>query len=66
LWAGGVAQVVECLPSKPKALSSNPSITKKKKREKKKKEYVIASSQCKRNIIITLKNITQLCIESAI
>jgi hypothetical protein len=30
--AGGVAQVVECLPSQSKALSSNPSNAKKKKR----------------------------------
>jgi hypothetical protein len=31
-WAGGVAQVVECLLCKCKAMSSNPSPTKKKKR----------------------------------
>jgi hypothetical protein len=30
--AGRVAHVAECLPSKPKALSSNPNATKKKKR----------------------------------
>jgi hypothetical protein len=29
--AGGMAQVVECLPSKHKALCSNPMLTKKKK-----------------------------------
>jgi hypothetical protein len=29
-WAGGVAQVVGCLPSKCWALNSNPSTTKKK------------------------------------
>jgi hypothetical protein len=29
--AGGMAQVVECLPSKHKALNLNPSTTKKKK-----------------------------------
>jgi hypothetical protein len=29
--AGGVAQVVECLPNKHEALSSNPSTEKKKK-----------------------------------
>jgi hypothetical protein len=34
--AGGVAEVVECLPSKPEALSSNPSNSKKKKKKKKK------------------------------
>jgi hypothetical protein len=31
--AGRVAQVVKCLPSKDKVLSSNPSTTKKKKEE---------------------------------
>jgi hypothetical protein len=39
LWAGGVAQGVECLPSKCEALSSNSSTThthKKKKKERKK------------------------------
>jgi hypothetical protein len=30
-WAGGMAQVVECWPSKHKALSSNPSTGRKKK-----------------------------------
>jgi hypothetical protein len=30
-WAGGVAQVIECLPSKSESLSSNPRATKKKK-----------------------------------
>jgi hypothetical protein len=30
--AGGVAQVIECLPSKCEALSSNPSTEKKKKK----------------------------------
>jgi hypothetical protein len=29
-WAGGLAQVIECLPCKLEALSSNPSIEKKK------------------------------------
>jgi hypothetical protein len=33
-WAGGVVQVVECMPSKPEALSSNPSTGKKKRKEK--------------------------------
>jgi hypothetical protein len=32
-----VAQVVECLPGKNEALSSNPSTTKKKKKKKKRK-----------------------------
>jgi hypothetical protein len=31
IWAGGVAQVIECRPSKHEALSSNSSATKKKK-----------------------------------
>jgi hypothetical protein len=31
-WARGVAQVAVCLPSKPEALSSNPSTEKKKKK----------------------------------
>jgi hypothetical protein len=31
--AGGVAQVVECLTSKRKALSSNPTISRKKKKK---------------------------------
>jgi hypothetical protein len=35
--AGGVAQVVEPLPSKCKALSSNPKTKKKKKKERKEK-----------------------------
>jgi hypothetical protein len=30
-WAGGMAQVVECLPSNHEALSSNPDTTKSKK-----------------------------------
>jgi hypothetical protein len=30
LWAGGVAQVVECLHSKSETLTSNPSTAKKK------------------------------------
>jgi hypothetical protein len=30
-WAGGLAQVIECLPCKLEALSSNPSIEKKRK-----------------------------------
>jgi hypothetical protein len=34
--AGRAAQVVECLSSKCKALSSNPSATKKKKKKRKK------------------------------
>jgi hypothetical protein len=33
--AGGVAEVVESLPSKHKALSSNPSTSKKKQKDKK-------------------------------
>jgi hypothetical protein len=33
-WAGGVAQVIQHLPSKCEALSTNPSTTKKKKRER--------------------------------
>jgi hypothetical protein len=36
--AGGVVQVVECLPSKCEALSLNPSTEKKKKRKKKKEK----------------------------
>jgi hypothetical protein len=36
--AEGVAQVIECLPHKCEALSSNLSITKKKKTKKKKKK----------------------------
>jgi hypothetical protein len=36
--ADGVSQVVECLPSKHEALSSNPINTKKKKKKKKKKK----------------------------
>jgi hypothetical protein len=38
-WTGGVAQAVEHLLSKHKALSLNPSNTKKRKKEKKKKKY---------------------------
>jgi hypothetical protein len=34
-WARGMPQVVECLPSKLKALNSNPRTTKKEKRKKK-------------------------------
>jgi hypothetical protein len=34
--SGRVAQVIECLPSKHEALSSNPSATKKKKTKPKK------------------------------
>jgi hypothetical protein len=37
-WTAGVAQGVECLLCKCKALSSNPSVTKKKKKEKKRKD----------------------------
>jgi hypothetical protein len=33
LWAGGVAQVVECLPRKCEVLSSDPSTAKKKKKK---------------------------------
>jgi hypothetical protein len=33
LWAGGMVQAVECLPSKCKVLSSNPNTTKKKKKK---------------------------------
>jgi hypothetical protein len=33
-WTDGVAQVIQCLPSKHKAPNSNPSITKKKKEGK--------------------------------
>jgi hypothetical protein len=41
MWTGGVAQVVEHLPSKHEVLSSNPSTAKKKKkRPKKKMKYV--------------------------
>jgi hypothetical protein len=42
--AGGVAQVVKCLPSKCEILSSNPSATAKKTRTKQnnKKEVIIA------------------------
>jgi hypothetical protein len=32
IWAGGMAQAVECLPSKNKALTSNPNTIKKKKK----------------------------------
>jgi hypothetical protein len=32
-WAGRVAQVVQCLPGKCEALSSNPNTTKKKKKK---------------------------------
>jgi hypothetical protein len=38
LGADRVAQMVECLPSKCKALSSNPS-TEKRKKKKKRKEF---------------------------
>jgi hypothetical protein len=34
MWVGGVAQVVEDLPSKDEALSSNPSVAKKKGKER--------------------------------
>jgi hypothetical protein len=37
--AGGMAQVVKCLPSKHEAFSSNPRITKKKKRNSGVEEY---------------------------
>jgi hypothetical protein len=38
---GGMAQAVECLPSKCEVLSSNPSTEKKKKKyEKEKKKYL--------------------------
>jgi hypothetical protein len=33
-WTGGVAQVVECMLCKHRALSTNPSPTKKKKKKK--------------------------------
>jgi hypothetical protein len=33
-WAGGMAQVVECLTSKSEALISNPSTFKKKEKQK--------------------------------
>jgi hypothetical protein len=33
LRAGGVAQVLECLPSKPEALSSNSSMAKEKRKK---------------------------------
>jgi hypothetical protein len=36
--AGGVAQVVECLPNKYKVLSLNPSAAKKKKKKKHKEK----------------------------
>jgi hypothetical protein len=36
--AGGMPQAVECLPSKLKALSSNPTIAKKKKKKKKREK----------------------------
>jgi hypothetical protein len=36
--AGGVAQVIECLPIKCKTLSSNPNIAKVGKKKKKKKK----------------------------
>jgi hypothetical protein len=35
IWAGGVAQVVQHLPSKSEALISNPRAAKKKKERKK-------------------------------
>jgi hypothetical protein len=43
--AGGMAQVVECLPSKCEALSSNSNITKGKKKKKKEegKQYVLST-----------------------
>jgi ribosomal protein L32 len=34
VWARGMVQVVECLPSKLKALSSNPGTIKERKKEK--------------------------------
>jgi hypothetical protein len=40
MWTGGVAQVVEHLPSKHEVLSSNPSTAKKKKKETKKENEV--------------------------
>jgi protein gp37 len=46
----GVAEVVGCLPSKCKALSSNPS-TAKKKREKKKEECSLNQRTHSREII---------------
>jgi hypothetical protein len=41
LGAGGVAQVVECLPSKCEALSSNPGPTKKRKYDLHKKGSLV-------------------------
>jgi hypothetical protein len=38
LWVGGVAQVVEHLPSRSRALSLNPNAAKKKKKERKKEK----------------------------
>jgi hypothetical protein len=50
--AGGVVQVLECLPSKCEALSSNPS-TKKKKKRKRKKER-----KGKERMVLTFKKHT--------
>jgi hypothetical protein len=36
--AGGVAQVIQCLPNNCEALSSNPITTKKKKKKKERKK----------------------------
>jgi hypothetical protein len=38
----GMAQLMECLPSKHKALSSNPSTTKGRERESQLKQYMVA------------------------
>jgi hypothetical protein len=44
--AGGLVQVVELLPTKPEALSSNPGATKKEKKSKKVKDLPCAYGLC--------------------
>jgi hypothetical protein len=51
LWAGGVAQVLEHLPSKCRALSSNPSIANKQTKPKKQEMCMWDNSQRERDRI---------------
>jgi hypothetical protein len=61
IWPGTMAQVVEHLPSKHKALSSNTSTTKKKKKKKcmtYKNIYVYMFIYLKQNVHETIANWT--------
>jgi hypothetical protein len=51
-WADGMAQVAECLPSKCKTLTSNPTTTNINKQQQKRKNITIQNKMTKESTVV--------------